>query len=386
MTSRSVCVVSGNRADYGLLYWPMRAIAEEPELDLQIIATGAHLAPEFGLSVDEFAKDGFIVNERVESLLSGDTPTSITKSTAVGVMGFADALERLRPDFLLVLGDRYEVFAAAVAALFAKIPVAHLYGGDTTEGAFDEALRHSITKMAHVHFVTNEVSARRVRQLGEDPDHVHNTGAPSIDYLMRGEKMDRDAFFGALEFLPRKTNLLVTFHPVTLGRTDSAQQLEELLAALHDLGPDYGVIMTMPNVDPGGRALARMVEEFSDTHENVTLRTTLGMRLYPNALRHADAVVGNSSSGLYEAPAFGTPTVDVGDRQKGRLSGESVFHCEAERGAIREAVARALATDCSDVENPYGDGNSSARIVAVLKAIPDPPALLRKRFFDLEDS
>ncbi len=381
MSRRRICVVTGSRADYGLLYWPMRRIREDPRLELQVAVTGMHLAPGFGLTYRRIEEDGFALDARVEMLLAGDSAVAVSKSLGLGVIGFADAFDRLRPDVVMVLGDRFEILAAAQAALLARIPVAHLAGGDTTEGAFDEAIRHAVTKMAHLHFVTNEESARRVRQLGENPAQVYNVGSPGLDHLGHFELMDRTTFFESVGLVPRARNLLVAFHPETLAPGGSLGQLEELLAALDD---DFGLLLTGSNADPEGRELSRRLEAFANRRDHAVFHLSLGQPRFWNALRHVDAIVGNSSSGLYEAPSFKTPAVNVGDRQRGRRRPASVIDCPAERGAIAAAIEQALALDCRGVVNPYGDGRSAPRIVAVLRRLEDPRALLKKRFFDPE--
>lgn len=383
MKKRKICVVTGSRADYGLLYWVMKEIRDDSGLELQIVATGMHLSPEFGLTHKVIEADGFLIDAKVEMLLSSDTPVGIAKSVGLGVIGFADALDRLRPDILLLLGDRYEILAAAQAALVARIPIAHIAGGDSTEGAFDESIRHAITKMAHLHFVTNEVAACRVRQLGENPNHVVNAGSPGIDYINRLELIGRAELQDMLDIRFRKVNLLVTFHPVTLDAQSAVDQLEELLAALAGLGQEVGIVFTMPNADTGGRALIRRVEGFVASHANARAFTSLGQERYLSLMSHVDAVVGNSSSGLYEAPSLGKPTVNIGDRQKGRLQASSVINCGPVTGAIAEAISKALSLDATGVVNPYGDGNSSVRIKDCLKGVPDPAALLKKHFFDV---
>jgi UDP-hydrolysing UDP-N-acetyl-D-glucosamine 2-epimerase len=383
MARRKICVVSGGRADYGLLYWPMREIAASAHFALQLAVTGMHLAPEFGGTLETIAQDGFRVDAKVEMLLSSDTPVGIAKSIGLGVVGFADALDRLKPDLLLLLGDRFEILAAAQAALIARLPVAHLCGGDVTEGAFDEAIRHAITKMAHLHFATNEPAARRLRQLGEDPRRVFTVGSPGIDYLLRAPPLSAEELARATGIDPGKRLLLVTFHPATLGAGAALDELEELLAALAGLGGELQLVFTRPNADTEGRALARRLEGFVAAHANARLFAALGSSVYASLLRRAEAVVGNSSSGLYEAPSVGTPTVDIGDRQQGRLKAESVISCPPERGAIAAAIAEAMRRGRRAVANPYGAGDSARRIVEILAAIGDFRALTRKRFIDL---
>jgi UDP-hydrolysing UDP-N-acetyl-D-glucosamine 2-epimerase len=383
MRRRKICVVSGGRADYGLLYWPMREIAAAPHFELQLAVTGAHLAPEFGDTLAMIERDGFSVDARVEMLLSSDTPIGIAKSIGLGVIGFADALERLKPDLLLLLGDRFEILAAAQAALVARLPVAHLCGGDVTEGAFDEAIRHAITKMAHLHFATNEPAARRLRQLGEDPERVFTVGSPGIDYLLRTAPASAEELARETGLDLARPLLLVTYHPATLGEGPALAELEELLAALSALPGEMQLAVTRPNADTEGRALAQRLERFVAARDNARMFAALGPRLYGGLLRHAAAVVGNSSSGLYEAPSLGAPTVDIGDRQRGRLKAASVVSCAPERGAIAAAIAEALRRGKRVVANPYGAGDSARRIVEILASIGDFRALTRKRFVDL---
>ena len=392
MPRRKVCVVTGSRADYGLLYWPMRLLREDPDFELQTVVTGMHLAPEFGSTWRQVADDGFSIAARVEMLLSGDTSVAVTKSLGLGVIGFADALSSLAPDLMLILGDRYEILAAAQAALIAGLPVAHLCGGDLTEGAFDDAIRHAITKMSHIHFVTNVEAERRLLQMGEAPARVYRVGSPGLDHIARSEWLTREAVFEALGLWPRKRNLVVTFHPATLDAKNALGQLDALLGALDDLGGDVGgggagggdvgLILTGSNADTEGRALTRRLAEFARNRDDAVFSLSLGQNLYLNALKQADAVVGNSSSGLYEAPSFRIPTVNIGDRQGGRLKAGSVIDCQPERAEILAALRKAFELDCSKVENPYGDGKSAPRIVAALKAIDDPIALVRKGFHD----
>lgn len=381
MTKRTVCVVTGTRADYGLLYWLMKLIQEEPELTLQVIVTGMHLSPEFGLTCRIVEEDGFPVDARVEMLVSSDTPVGIAKSIGLGVIGFADALDRLRPDLLLLLGDRFEILAAAQAALVARIPIAHIAGGDSTEGAFDESLRHCITKMSHLHFVTNAQSAGRVRQLGEDPSHVYLSGSPGVDQIRRLKLLGRAELERSLGFRFREKNLLVTFHPVTLDLQPAAVQLRELLGALDELGPEVGLIFTLPNADTEGRALADLVVRYVASRPQARGYHSLGQLRYLSVMAQVDAVVGNSSSGLYEAPSLAKPTVNIGDRQKGRLQAASVINAAPERAAIVRSIREALASDCAGTVNPYGDGESSERIVQTLREIPDFRGLLQKHFF-----
>jgi UDP-N-acetylglucosamine 2-epimerase (non-hydrolysing)/GDP/UDP-N,N'-diacetylbacillosamine 2-epimerase (hydrolysing) len=382
---RKICVVTGTRAEYGLLYKLMKEIINDEQLELQLLVTGMHLSPEFGLTYREIEADGFTIDGKIEMLLSSDTPVGIAKSIGMAIIGFADALDRLQPDLMLVLGDRYEILAAAQAAMVAKIPIAHIAGGDTTEGAFDEAIRHSITKMSHFHFVTNDISAKRVRQMGEDPEHIFCVGSPSIDQiknltLLNKEELEKDLNF---KFKPR--NILVTFHPVTLDHQHPAEQFQEILDGLDSFGDGLGVLFTKPNSDTYGRTLIQMIDEYVTTHPKQSCAyTNLGQKRYFSVIAQVDAVLGNSSSGLYEVPSFKKVTINVGDRQKGRIQVLSVINCPPEKKAIIEAIKRSFTIDCSDIVNPYGDGTSSQQILSILKSNFDGSQLLKKRFFEVE--
>lgn len=377
---RRICVVTGSRAEYGLLRPVILALRDDPRFELQLIVTGMHLSPEFGNTVSVIENDGFDIAERIESLVSGDTPVAIAKSVGLGVVGFADAFRRLQPEWLLVLGDRFEIFAAAQAALVMTIPIAHIAGGDTTEGAFDEAIRHGISKMAQLHFATNDQAAQRLRQLGEDPAAIHVVGSPGIDAIRQTQLLDRAVLEAELGLRFRARNLLITHHPVTLDPDAAASELDALLGALDELGLDVGLFFTRPNADPGGRRLAQVLGDWASSRPNARVFTSLGQQRYLSLLHEVDAVVGNSSSGLYEAPSLHTPTVNIGDRQRGRLAAASVIHCEAKTDAIRAAIEAALQLDVSAVKNPYGDGHAAPRIVDIIATVPDPRRLLKKRF------
>ncbi|MDM4767507.1 UDP-N-acetylglucosamine 2-epimerase [Pelomonas sp. SE-A7] len=381
---RKIAVVTGSRAEYGLLYWVIQDLRASAGVELQLIVTGMHLAPEFGMTVREIESDGVPIARKVEMLLSSDTPGGIAKSMALGLIGLSDAFEQLQPDVVLVLGDRFEILAAAQAALLHNLPLAHIAGGDTTEGAFDEAIRHAITKMSHLHLVTTELSARRVRQLGEDPASIRVVGSPGLDQLRRRPLLDRAALAESLGVPLGERNLLITFHPVTLEPGEGERQQAEMLAALETLPKDTTLWFTRPNADTGGRALAAALDAWAQGRPNVQVFTSLGPLRYLSLMSQVDAVVGNSSSGLYEAPSFRIPTVDIGDRQRGRLAADSVIHCEPQRDAIRAALEQARQLDCSATLNPYGDGQSAARIVAALLALPAREQLVKKRFHLLE--
>jgi GDP/UDP-N,N'-diacetylbacillosamine 2-epimerase (hydrolysing) len=384
--SRNICVVTGTRAEFGLLRWLMEEINNHPGLTLQVVATGMHLSPEFGSTYQEIEEAGFQIDAKVEMLLSSDTNTAVTKSMGLGVIGFADTYERLVPDMLVVLGDRFEIFAATSAAMIAGIPVAHLHGGETTEGAFDEAIRHSITKMSHLHFVAADEYRRRVIQLGEYPDRVFDVGGMGIDAIKRIKLMSREALESSLEINFGKKNLLVTFHPVTLeSGGSSATQMGELLAVLAEL-KDTTLIFTMPNADTGGRELGRMVREFAQEHPNAKVFTSLGQLRYFSCLAQVDGVVGNTSSGLLEAPAFNIGTVNVGDRQKGRLKAVSVIDCEPNRQsiciALKTLYSKSFKHSLASIVNPYGNGGASKAIVKVI-AEYSLENICKKQFYNL---
>ena len=383
---RKICVITGTRAEYGLLRWVMQGIKDDAELSLQIIATGMHLSPEFGLTYREIEKDGFKIDRKVEMLTSSDTSVGIAKSMGLGMIGFADALNDLKPDLIVVLGDRFEIFAAVSAALVARIPVAHLHGGETTEGAFDEALRHSITKMSHLHFVAAKEYSQRVIQLGEQPERVFLVGGLGIDNIKNLRLLDRAALEASLDFKLGPKNLLITFHPVTLENQSSDQQMSELLRALAQLGEDTHLIFTMPNADNGGRELIEMVEEFVATHVNARAYTSLGQHRFLSCVKLVDGVVGNSSSGLAEAPSLQTGTVNIGDRQRGRLKAQSVIDCVPQSQAILDAIGKLYSAPfrktLSSVVNPYGNGGASEKIVQTLRS-QDLTHLLKKSFYNL---
>jgi UDP-hydrolysing UDP-N-acetyl-D-glucosamine 2-epimerase len=379
-----LCIVTGTRADYGLLQPVIATASADPAFDVSIVASCMHLSQEFGMTVEEIEADGYRVDARVEMLLSDDSRHSVTKSMGLGVIGFSDAFRTLEPDMVMLLGDRFEALAAAETALICSIPVAHLSGGDVTYGAFDDSIRHAITKMSHLHFVASEESARRVRQLGEADDRVFPYGDPGIDRLLAMDCMDRATLEESLNFGFRKYTLLFTFHPATVDETPQVQQLETVLAALSELGPDFGTVITMPNADPEGRKLGRMVENFSDMNDNVVCFPSLGSLRYISLMAECDALVGNSSSGLLEAPSFGKATVNIGDRQAGRLRAPSVIDCPVDRSRIVETIRDVVLQDFTGVENPYGDGQSASRIIAELKKFSAPEKLLKKVFVDRE--
>lgn len=384
--TRKICIITGTRAEYGLLRGVIAGVQQATELQLQLVATGAHLSPEFGLTYREIEDDGVHIDARVEMLVSADTASAIAKSMGLGLIGFGDAFDRLRPDLIVLLGDRYEILAAASAALVAGIPVMHLHGGEITEGAFDESIRHAITKMSHLHCVAAEPYRQRVIQLGELPERVFLVGGLGVDAILHLPLLDRTALEASIDFQLGERNLLVTFHPVTLdGAGSSEHQMAELLVALDAL-TGTRLIFTMPNADNGSRALGKMVADFVASHANSRAYASLGQLRYLSCLRQMDGVVGNSSSGLIEAPSMGIGTVNIGDRQRGRLAAASVIDCLPQSADIVQAIAQlyapAFRKQLPHTVNPYGQGGAAAKILQVLQ---DQPLhdLLRKPFHDL---
>lgn len=381
---RKIAVFTGTRAEYGLLYWLMRAIQNDPELSLQLIVSGAHLSPNFGETWQCIVSDGFTIDAKIEMLLSSNTANGIIKSMGLGLVGFADALSQLKPDILVILGDRYEALAIAQAALIMTIPIAHLHGGELSLGAYDDAIRHAISKMATFHFVAAEPYRRRLMQMGEEPAKVFNFGAPGLEQIVKTEKYSFSELAEQLQISLKKPYLLITLHPITLAEESTQETCEALFKVLADF-PAYEVLFTYPNADNGGYEIIALLENYCKNTPGAFLFKSLGVKTYLSAITHAEAVLGNSSSGIIEVPTFGLPTINIGLRQQGRLAAKSVIHTEATPAAIKKALTLALSPAfkamCRNVENPYGTGNVSARIVAELKRLKLSPI---KHFQDME--
>ena len=383
---RKICVVTGTRAEYGLLYWLMKEIEADKELQLQLIVTGMHLSPEFGLTYKEIEKE-FKIDKKIEMLLSSDTAVGISKSMGLAQISFSESFEELKPDILVVLGDRYEIFSAVSTAMIAKIPIAHLHGGETTEGAFDESIRHSITKMSHLHFTATEEYKNRVIQLGEHSNTVFNVGGMGIENIKRLKLLSREEFEKSIDFRLNKKNILVTFHPVTLENLTAKEQFQELLDAIDEL-EDTNIIFTKANSDTDGRVINQMIDEYvaKNSHKSIGF-SSLGQLRYLSALKFVDSVVGNSSSGLLEAPSFKIGTINIGDRQKGRIKAESVIDCEAKKVEISKAFGEIYSKEFQEklknVESPYGENCPSNQIVEVLKNV-NLASILKKSFYDLK--
>lgn len=379
-------MVTGSRAEYGLLSRLMRMIQMDSALKLQIIVTNMHLSPEFGLTYREIEKDGFCIDRKVEMMLSSDTANATTKSVGLATIGFADAYEDLQPDLLLVLGDRYEILAAVTAALFYRIPVAHLHGGEVTEGAYDDAIRHAITKMSHLHFTSTEEYRKRVIQLGEAPERVFHVGALGIDNIRHIELLSQEALENSLSFLLKGKTLLLTYHPVTLDGEDAESQFRNLLNVL-EYRKDLRIIFTLPNSDTGGRGIIPMVYDFVRCHtDRAVAFTSLGHMRYLSVLQYVTAVVGNSSSGILEVPSFGKPTLNIGWRQKGRLCANSVVHCGTSEAEISEGLDIVLSDECirrsTMTINPYEKHDTASEILHVLRTYP-LSGIVRKTFYNL---
>lgn len=339
-----------------------------------------HLAPEYGSTDSFIEKDGFTINARVPMLEEGTSAESVTRSTGNGLIGFADAYKILNPDMVLVMGDRFEIFAAAQAAMFFGIPIAHIAGGDITEGAIDNSIRHSITKMAALHFVTHAAAAERIKQMGENPDHVYVTGSPSLDVISNMTFMDKASFLSAAGLPSSEHLMLVTFHPETISDRSIEEDISTLSTVFSNTKNTH-ILITGSNADAGGEQCNQAFKALAANNDHITYAESLGKELFYNALHHADLFVGNSSSALYEAPSFKLPAVNVGDRQKGRLKAANVIDATMDIAAIENAIENAKTLDCSNISNPYGDGHAAEKIVSILEGIADPKALLRKPFF-----
>lgn len=385
MSKRKICVFTGTRAEYGLLKPLMDEVKNDPDLELQILVSGMHLSPEFGLTYKEIEKDGFKIDEKVEMLLSSDTHIGTAKSIGVGILGFSDALSRLMPDIVVVLGDRFEALAFGISAYVLRIPIAHLYGGEATWGSYDEGFRNTLTKLSYLHFTSTEEYRKRVIQMGEHPEKVFNVGAIGIDNIKKMKLLSKQEIEERLNIKFKERNLLITFHPVTLDSGVSDKHFFELLKVLNELN-DTLLIFTKANADAEGRKINHMIHKFvSENPHKAVAFTNLGQLLYLSIMRYVDGVVGNSSSGIIEAPSFKIGTVNIGDRQRGRIKAKSVIDCEPNYQDIKDAISKLYSDEfrnmLKDVINPYGDGNSAIRIKNILKntEIKD----IKKYFFDI---
>ena len=384
--ARKICVVTGTRAEYGLLYWLMKEIQKDKDLELQLIVTGMHLSTEFGLTYKIIEQD-FVIDKKIEMLLSSDTAIGISKAMGLAQISFSESFEELKPDLLVVLGDRYEIFSATSSAMIANIPITHLHGGETTEGAFDESIRHSITKMSHLHFTATDEYRNRVIQLGEDPSRVFNVGGLGIDNIKKLKLLSKKEFEKSIDFKLNKKNLIVTFHPVTLENSTNSEQFQNLLDAIDGL-EDTNIIFTKANSDTDGRVINQMIDKYvSKSIHKTAAFTSLGQLRYLSALQYVDAVVGNSSSGLLEAPSFNIGTINIGDRQKGRIMANSVISCGSNAKAIKKAFKKLYSKEFNNTiintKNPYGNGGASKEIVDIIKNT-DLDVIIKKSFWDID--
>lgn len=381
-----ICIVTGTRAEYGLLFPLMKAITEDNAMELQLLVTGMHLSPEFGLTYKQIEADGFHINVKVDMLLSSDTPEGISKSMGVGMIGYADAFASLKPDWIIILGDRFEAFAAASAAFVARLPIAHISGGETTEGATDEAFRHAITKMSYLHFTATEAYRKRVIQLGESPDRVFNVGALGIDNIMHLQRSSRSELEQFLSIDLSLPTVLVTYHPVTLENNTAQHQFRSLINALLEF-ENIQVIITYPNADTDGRVIITELQHIVKKHPGKFFAyPSLGQKRYLSLIPFMKAVIGNSSSGIVEIPSFHIPTVNIGDRQKGRISSDSVIHVAPDKESIISGINKAFSptftNKCKDLPNMYGDGKTCGRIMDKLIEFGKVQTI-KKQFYDL---
>ena len=386
---KNICIITGTRAEYGLLCPLIKKINEDDQFNLQLLVTGMHLSPEFGLTYKQIKEAGYKIDEKVEILLSSDTSIGISKSMGLAIISFSEVFDRLKPDMVVVLGDRYEIFSAVSVANISRIPVCHLHGGETTEGAFDENLRHSITKMSYLHFTSTEEYRKRVIQLGESPDRVFNVGAIGIENIKKMNLLSKEELERSINFKLDKKYAIVTFHPVTLENNTAKSQFKELLLALDKI-KDLKVIFTKANSDTDGRIINNMIDEFVLTDkERFISFTSMGSLRYLSAIKYSDIVIGNSSSGIVEVPSFNKPTINIGDRQKGRIQAKSIINCKPVKNDIEKAIERALSDEflenIKDVKNPYGDGNVSDKVIEKIKYFLENDKInLKKKFYDLE--
>lgn len=382
-----ITILTATRAEYGLLSPIIHALKDCGKFEVRVVVTGAHLSPEFGLTYLEIEKDGIQIDRKVEILLSADTPSAISKSMGMAMIGFADYFAERRPDALIVLGDRYETLAVCCAAMNERIPIIHLYGGETTEGAVDEVIRHAITKLSYLHLTSTEEYRRRVIQLGEDPKRVFVVGAVGIENAMKKKLLSKKELELELDLKLDRPYAVITFHPVTLENNSAGTQCEELIQALNK-HPEMDYIITKANADTDGRIINKKLGDYASEHDGVAVFESLGAVRYLSALKYAEMVIGNSSSGLVEVPSFKIPTVNIGERQKGRLKAESVIDCLPEKNSISEAIdyvgSKAFREKCRTVKNPYGDGDTSKKVVDIIIQMMEQTIDLKKKFYDIE--
>ena len=384
---KKVTILTATRAEYGLLKLVIIGLQKSSTVEVEIAVTGAHLSPEFGLTYKEIEKDDIDIAIKIPILLSSDSPAGVSKSMGIAMMGFADYFDSSKPDMLVVLGDRYETLAVCCAAVNARIPIAHLYGGEATEGAVDEAYRHAITKMSYLHFTATEDYRKRVIQLGEEPSRVFNVGAVGVENALTMRLLSKEELESSIGFALDKSYACVTFHPVTLENNTATEQTKELLLALDEFS-GMKFIFTKANADADGRVINKLIDDYVAKHDNSVAFTSLGALRYLSTVKYAEMVIGNSSSGLVEVPSFHIPTVNIGDRQKGRIKAESVIDCTPKKDKIVNAVmlaqSREFRDSCQAVVNPYGGGNTSEAIVKIIIETLEKGIRLKKKFYDVD--
>lgn len=383
-----ISILTATRAEYGLLKPVIEKLNQIDEFDVKVVVTGAHLSPEFGLTYKEIENDNIKIDEKIEILLSSDTPSAISKSMGLAMISFADYFARVKSDLLIVLGDRYETLAVCLSAMNQNIPIAHLYGGETTEGAVDEAIRHSITKLSHLHFTSTDEYRKRVIQLGENPKTVFNVGSLGVENALQQNLLSKEELASWLKLDLNKPYIIGTYHPVTLENSTAHEQTKALLDCCISK-KDINFIFTKSNADSSGRIINKLLDEYSQKYENIFVFTSLGMLRYLSSLKYAKAVIGNSSSGIVEAPSFHIPTINIGDRQKGRIQSKSTINCEPTQNAIEFALIRALSDDMQNLAknstNPYQKANTSDNIVKTIKEfILEGKLTIKKKFYDME--
>lgn len=383
---KKICVFTGNRAEYGLLKPLLLKLKKDKNFDLQLVVTGAHLSHEFGLTYKDIEADNFIIDEKVEILISSDTPSAITKTMGVALISFSHTIEKLKPDLVIILGDRYEALAFAIASHIFRIPIAHIHGGEITYGAIDDAFRHSITKLSLLHFTSTEEYRQNIIQMGENPNFVFNVGAIGLDNFKEIKLLKKKQVEFKISKKFKKNNFLITFHPVTLDNNQSSEQFKNILMAL-DKFEDTLLIFTKANADTHGRIINKMIDEYvsQNAHKAVAFNN-MGQRLYLSTMQYVDVVIGNSSSGIIEAPSLKVPTVNIGDRQSGRIKAKSIIDTDYNADNIYLAIKTAISKDfknlCKNIINPYGSGDTSSKIMNVLKSIDIQNLSLKKTFYN----
>lgn len=384
---KRICIVTATRAEYGLLKNIILKLKKNSDFEVNIVATGMHLSPEFGFTYKEIEKDGLEIDEKIEILLSSDTPVSISKSMGLALISFAEYFSRKRPDIVIILGDRFEMLSVCCAAMNERIPIAHLYGGETTEGAVDESIRHSISKMSYLHFTANEEYGKRVIQLGENPERVFNVGAMGVENILNTKLLTREELEDSINYKLDRKYAIITFHSVTLEKKTSKKQFENILKVC-DKYNDMKYIFTKANCDEGGRIINSMIDDYVSKNNNAVAFESLGMVRYLSAVKYAAMVIGNSSSGIVEVPVFNVPTINIGDRQKGRLQGDTVINCKPNFADISDAIEKARSDEFKDKiknsKNIFGDGNTSDKIVRIISEfLRNEKVHLKKKFYDL---